>query len=105
MPPECLIGARYNLKADVYAFAMIVWEMLTGKVPFEFSRTMGHLIHDIVTEKKRPDIQGEWPAMVKDMLEKSFDSDMNKRPVSPSSIYQCMIDNFSKKRTSPCFHC
>ena len=33
MAPECLNHEPYNLKADVYSFAIILWEMLAGQTP------------------------------------------------------------------------
>lgn len=34
MAPECLIRNRYNLKADVYSWSMIFWELLTLSKPY-----------------------------------------------------------------------
>ena len=33
--PEILLGLAYNGKTDVYSFGVVVWEMATGKLPFE----------------------------------------------------------------------
>ena len=35
MAPEVLRGKPYNETADVYSFALILWQMLTGCTPFE----------------------------------------------------------------------
>jgi serine/threonine protein kinase len=35
MAPEMFQEAHYTLKADVYSFAIILWELLTGTVPFK----------------------------------------------------------------------
>ena len=34
MAPECLLKNRYNLKADVYSWSMIFWELLTLNKPY-----------------------------------------------------------------------
>ena len=34
MAPEILRGEKYEEAADVYSFGVIVWEMLTGEIPF-----------------------------------------------------------------------
>ncbi|KAH3764137.1 protein kinase [Pelomyxa schiedti] len=34
MPPEMMKGEKYNEKADVYSYALVVTEMITGKLPF-----------------------------------------------------------------------
>lgn len=35
LAPEIILGQAYNDKADVYALAMTMWEVLTNRVPFE----------------------------------------------------------------------
>lgn len=34
MAPEILRGEKYEEAADVYSFGVILWEMLTGDIPF-----------------------------------------------------------------------
>ncbi len=34
MAPEVLRGEAYSEDADVYSFGVIVWEMLTGEIPY-----------------------------------------------------------------------
>lgn len=34
MPPEIMKGKRYEEASDVFSYGMILWEMLTGKVPY-----------------------------------------------------------------------
>lgn len=34
MAPEILRGERYDEAADVYSFGVILWEMLTGEIPY-----------------------------------------------------------------------
>ena len=50
MAPECLSGKEYNLKADVYSFAIILWEILAGQTPHAFARQTRHLTHHVVNE-------------------------------------------------------
>lgn len=82
MAPECLSGEKYNMKADVYSFAVLLWEMMAGRTPYAFARTMNQLAYYVVDDGGRPDIDEGWPLTIKNMLESSFDSDVEKRPVS-----------------------
>jgi len=35
MAPELFSGKAYTKSADIYSFGMVLWEMVTGKIPFE----------------------------------------------------------------------
>mmetsp|Transcript_19980 Transcript_19980/g.41852 ORF Transcript_19980/g.41852 Transcript_19980/m.41852 type:complete len:477 (-) Transcript_19980:46-1476(-) len=80
MAPECLSGGAYNLKADVYTFAIVMWEMLSGKMAYFFARDVDHLLHYVVRKCGRPEIDERWPDNIKVMLKSSFDADINTRP-------------------------
>jgi serine/threonine protein kinase len=82
MAPECLSRDHYNLKADVYTFSIIVWELISGQTPYMFARRRHELINYVVEEKGRPDVDESWPTSIQGMLESSFDADIDKRPVS-----------------------
>ena len=82
MAPECQSNRAYNLKADVYSFSIILWEILTAKTPYLFVRRRNQLINYVVEENGRPDIEESWPSSIQGMLESSFDSEIEKRPVS-----------------------
>lgn len=42
MAPEILRGEKYEEAADVYSFGVILWEMLTGDIPY-MGRTMAQI--------------------------------------------------------------
>ena len=35
MPPECLLGLKYNKSADVYALGVTMYETMAGALPFD----------------------------------------------------------------------
>jgi sterile alpha motif and leucine zipper-containing kinase AZK len=35
MAPEVLMNESFTFKADVYSFGVIIWELMTGKVPWK----------------------------------------------------------------------
>lgn len=50
MSPECLtLGDSYNMKADIYSFAIILWEMLSASRPYAFVRRRDQLIQHVGT--------------------------------------------------------
>ena len=34
MAPEILKGENYSAKSDVYSFGLILWEIVTGEIPY-----------------------------------------------------------------------
>ena len=83
MAPECLDNKPYNLKADVYSFSIILWEILSESIPFGFVKRRRTLIQQVVHENARPIIdKRRWPASIVGMLESSFEAEIGLRPVS-----------------------
>jgi len=80
MAPECMRMEEYNLKADVYSFSIVVWEILSGDAPYGFVRSRDELYHHVLEKNGRPEIDKRWPSDIKGMLESSFDVDPEKRP-------------------------
>ncbi|KAL9185557.1 hypothetical protein ACHAXT_003334 [Thalassiosira profunda] len=80
MAPECLIHKPYNMKADCYSFAIILWEMLSGQMPYIFVRRRHELIRYVTEDNGRPLIDTTWPASIQGMMESSFDENIGHRP-------------------------
>jgi serine/threonine protein kinase len=34
MAPEILLGGKYEYHSDIFSFGMILWEILTGEIPY-----------------------------------------------------------------------
>ncbi len=48
MSPEVLCGATVTEKVDVYAFGIVLWEMVTGQEPFSHHRDYPTFVKSIV---------------------------------------------------------
>ncbi|KAL7479204.1 hypothetical protein ACHAW6_007301 [Cyclotella cf. meneghiniana] len=80
MAPEVLSSkTTYNLKADVYTFGVVLWEVLSLEKPYAFIRSMDTLIEH-VNSGVRPDINLKWPFSIQEVLKMSFDPSPSKRP-------------------------
>jgi len=58
MAPEIIIGKQYTEKADVYAFGIILWEILTRLEPYEDKEPM-QIVVEVVNDGLRPTIPDE----------------------------------------------
>lgn len=54
MAPEVLVDPpdKYNMKADVYSFGIVLWQMFSLTLPFSHVRSKSEMV-DIVGERKR----------------------------------------------------
>lgn len=79
MSPETAKSEHYNLKADVYSWSMVFYEMMALKKPFaDFSRDAHK---ELVCELgNRPAMNDEWHFLIQDLLERSWSQDIKERP-------------------------
>lgn len=61
MAPEQLFTQEYGLPVDVYAYGMVLYEMLVGKYPFEGVPLTE--LYQLIQNGKRPSIPKEYEAM------------------------------------------
>jgi len=57
MAPEIIMGRKYSSSADVYAFGIILWEVLTRLEPYEDKEPM-QIVVEVVNENLRPNLPG-----------------------------------------------
>ncbi len=79
MAPECLKRGRPSDKVDVWAFGMIVWEMLTRKLPYAEAGTQAVIIHWIASGEKERIPEDTPPGLTK-LIEDCWETDPARRP-------------------------
>jgi hypothetical protein len=80
--PEVMTQKPYDTKADVYSFALILWELITNKVPFENLDMMGVLMK-VGMNGERPEIpmsDSRLPNELLDLIKICWNQDPTKRP-------------------------
>ena len=84
--PEVLSHARYGPKIDSFSFGVVLWEMLTGKIPYE---NMSHVaIYEfVVTRGWRLSIPNEAPIGLRNLIARCWSKNPDDRP-SFSEIVQ-----------------
>lgn len=86
MAPEVALSQPYTEKADVFSFAVVLWQILEMEVPY------GKL-HDEAIQRKvidlgyRPRIDPQWPQSIRRLLQDCFASS----PRRPSMDVVCSV--------------
>jgi len=79
MSPEVYLGQYYNVKADVYSWAIVLHSMITLQRPFEMYNAELHKIM-VCQEGIRPTIYKEWPAPIQQLLSRGWAAESSHRP-------------------------
>ena len=86
MAPEVGMETPYNATCDVYSFAILLWEMLSLKTPFELY-TIKSLRGKVWTEPhKRPQVDQSWPVAIKLLLKRAWSQNIRERPSMQSVL-------------------
>ncbi|CAH0520328.1 unnamed protein product [Peronospora belbahrii] len=81
MAPEVMRGERiYTSKVDIYSLALILWELIEGKLPFENTR-WNYEVEDFVLKGIRPNIRSDLcPLRWKLLIVTCWQADPRERP-------------------------
>jgi serine/threonine protein kinase len=81
MAPEMIRNDAYGEAADVFSFAICLWEMYTRKIPYrDLGLNPSHLVVKVVKEHLRPPIPKQCPKAFKNLMEKCWNPVAEKRP-------------------------
>lgn len=85
--------AEYTLKADVYSYGIVVWELSSRKIPFEDARGNETLIMQWVSSGERDEIPKETPAKLAKVIQDSWAQEPEKRPNADEVIQQLQTED------------
>ncbi|XP_050259495.1 serine/threonine-protein kinase STY46-like isoform X2 [Quercus robur] len=74
MAPEVIEHKPYDHKADVFSFAIVLWELLTGKLPYEYLTPLQAAV-GVVQKGLRPIIPKHTHPKLAELLEKCWQQD------------------------------
>ncbi|CAI2180786.1 843_t:CDS:2, partial [Funneliformis geosporum] len=92
--PEIFLGENFTQVSDVFSLGMVMWELTTGCKPFDDVEHDRTLI-DEINNGSRPEITQDTPKCFADLMNKCWDSDPSKRPLT-TEIIEIIDDLFSE---------
>ncbi|MQL92929.1 hypothetical protein Taro_025574 [Colocasia esculenta] len=79
MAPEMIKHKPYGRKVDVYSFGLLLWEMLTGRIPYEDMMPI-QAAFAVVHKNLRPVIPSDSPPALRALIEQCWSLAPEKRP-------------------------
>ncbi|XP_019169859.1 PREDICTED: serine/threonine-protein kinase HT1-like [Ipomoea nil] len=79
MAPEMIKRKSYGRKVDVYGFGLLLWELVTGCIPYE-DMTPVQAAFAVVNKNMRPTIPVECPPAMKALIEHCWSLHPENRP-------------------------
>ncbi|MET0554737.1 MAG: protein kinase [Vicinamibacteria bacterium] len=94
--PEQAMGKRgeeVDGRADLYSLGVVLYEMVTGRLPFQSDTAMGMLLHHLQTAPTPPDLVRPdlaIPAPLTDVLMRALHKDREQRYASAGDMLQAL---------------
>lgn len=79
MAPEMIQHRPYTHKVDVYSFGIVLWELVTGRVPFE-NMTAVQAAFAVVNRNIRPTVPADCYPSLANLMMRCWDTDPDVRP-------------------------
>src|SRR5688500_4180200 len=75
MAPDILQGKEYTMDSDIYSFGMIMWELITGRMPFWDQNIDNVELNIKICRNFRPPIIKNAPKGYIELMQECWDSD------------------------------
>ena len=82
MAPEVIKTQNYTTKADVYSYGIIMWEVCTREMPYDYC-SRENILFRVSVKKERPNLTrlpNDTPKEFEELMQKCWEHDPNLRP-------------------------
>lgn len=79
MAPEVILCKNYGLSADVYSYAVLVWEVFSDRIPFP-NMSLDKHFERVVLKHKRPKTIKSLPKEMHNILDNAWSHERSERP-------------------------
>ncbi len=91
MSPEQSQGERADIRTDVYALGIVLYQMLTGELPFNAETPMAVLrMHREDSPKHLRELRADVPPEVDAIVERCLEKDPERRYQTPADLAQAL---------------
>jgi serine/threonine protein kinase len=90
-------GDSHDEKVDVWSFGMVLYEITTNKIPYDYCKNNAQIIFRVTVEKKIPNLPEETKIhpILLDVMKQCWNQDPSQRP-SFSQIVQMLRNEVAK---------
>ncbi|XP_062997545.1 mixed lineage kinase domain-like protein [Elgaria multicarinata webbii] len=91
--PEGLasVNHQYNLASEIYSFGIVLWEIVTGKIPFAGCASE-EIYEKVFKQRYREPLREDCPHYLQDIINQCRDFDPSKRPSAEGIVNQLLVD-------------
>ena len=90
MAPECLLAYPSSFGSDVYAFGILLWELVTLEIPHKDVRDIAGIMDKVVHKEETLSLDGIESTELRNVLQSCWSTEPNNRPNS-----ERLVDNLA----------
>lgn len=91
--PEVLQNNVFSKASDVYAFALIVFELMSNEKPFNEIENTNQIFNEVVVKRNRPKLKKCIPDGYIKLIEKCWSDDPYERPTFEDIVYNLKVNS------------